>query len=269
MREEKKTNRLFIGASVVTVWPNAFPSEEIIKERNRHITILFLDGQDDNSKNLLKTFPKPESVLSMAGFFSKYIGLPKRSPHLVAMEGEMITGINLENYRNQLLKWSESQGIDFKKPKRPFYPHLTICRKNPDISKWESEQIKIPFYVDEINLYQSMGNSEYEKLKTYSLVPIFEEISHTADIAFTIRGESLQSIFINAQIALSFVCNSFIDFLETNKEISSQDQIIMQLNKIIANVDIEVGSPFKAVSFHGSFTKSENGFYQWEMIVDV
>jgi len=269
MSGEKKTNRLFIGASVVATWPELFPSDEVIKEENRHITILFFGGLDQNSKDILMAFPKPDSILSPVGLFSKYVGLPKRSPHLVAMEGKMIAGTDLENYRNQISKWSEIKKIDFKKPKRPFYPHLTICRKNTNIPKWESEKIKIPFYVDGINLYQSHGNSEYEKLKTYLLIPVFEEIQHTADIAFYVRGESLQSMFINAQMALAFKCPSFLDFLETDVKISSHEQIIMKLNKIVANVDIEIGSPFKAVSFHGFFTKSELGYNQWEMIVDV
>jgi len=268
MRDEKKTNRLFIGASVVAVWPDKFLSNEIIKEENRHFTILFFGGQDQDAKNILMNFPKPESILSPTGVFSNYVGLPKRSPHLVAMEGKIITGMNIEDYRNNISRWSEMQKIDFKKPKRPFYPHLTICRKHPDIFKWESSKIKIPFYIDGINLYQSLGKSEYERLKTYPLVPAFEQIHHTADIAFLIRGESLQSIFINAQIALAFTYPDILDFLKTDVEISSQDQIVMKLNKVISNIDIEVGCPFKAVSFHGSFTQ-QLGYTQWEMIVDV
>ncbi len=268
MRDEKKTNRLFIGASVVAIWPDTFLSNEIIKEENRHLTILFLGGQDQNAKNILMNFPKPKSTLSPIGIFSKYVGLPKRSPHLVALEGEIITGMNIEDYRNNISRWSEMQGIEFKKAKRPFYPHLTICRKHPDIFKWESSIIKIPFYIDGINLYQSLGNSEYEKLKIYPFVPAFEQIHHTADIAFLIRGESLQNIFINAQIALAFSYPDILGFLETDIEISSQDQVIMELNKIISNIDIKIGSPFKAVSFHGSFTQ-QLGYTQWEMIVDV
>jgi hypothetical protein len=40
------------------------------------------------------------------------------------------------------------------------------------------------------------------------------------------------------------------------------------LNEAIARVDEQMGTPFKAVSFHGDI-QEEEGVLKWEMIVDV
>ena len=42
----------------------------------------------------------------------------------------------------------------------------------------------------------------------------------------------------------------------------------MELNNLVMAVDQDIGSPIKAVSFHGEIEKKEN-YLQWEMIIDV
>jgi SHS2 domain-containing protein len=98
----------------------------------------------------------------------------------------------------------------------------------------------------------------------------FEEKEHTADIAFIIRGENFNELYHNAQIALCFYHNKIFPYLQLNqKEKTNIDEVIISLNEIITIIDREIGSPFKAVSFHSNITTSKQNLLQWEMIVDV
>jgi RNA 2',3'-cyclic 3'-phosphodiesterase len=269
MNDIEKSYRLFIGIDFVAKWPEQFPDIDIIKEENRHLTLLFLGNKKEKVKEKLLEFPKPGDTLSSSGIFDKYVGIPKKNSRLIALEGHLINGINLEEYRYNIIDWFKHHQIEYEEYKRSFYPHLTICRKNFTLSKWEKQIVKVPFYLKGVHLYQSHQNSEYIKLKSYLFTPIFTQVEHTADIAFLIRGKDLQSLYINAQIALEFQFENFLNFLDLTTKIISKEQLVMALNTIVSNLDIEIGSPLKAISFHGKFQEKKTGYFEWEMIIDV
>ena len=54
--------------------------------------------------------------------------------------------------------------------------------------EWLDHFTPLPFFVKAIHLYQSLGNLQYQSLWESPLLSPFEELEHTADIAFLIRG---------------------------------------------------------------------------------
>lgn len=96
----------------------------------------------------------------------------------------------------------------------------------------------------------------------------FEEIEHTADIAFIVRGQSMQEIGAHAQQAL---CEKFPELTVYKQPFSDNitlDDIIIGLNEMITRADIAEGCGLKAISFHGDVHR-ENEILTWEMILDV
>ena len=106
-------------------------------------------------------------------------------------------------------------------------------------------------------------------LKGFPTFPPFVEIEHQADIAFHIYGESIYELNLYAQIALAFECPDLIPFLDPQDNRRTLEEVMMGLNEIVTHADREIGTPFKAVSFHGEIEKKEDGTMNWEMIVDV
>jgi hypothetical protein len=96
----------------------------------------------------------------------------------------------------------------------------------------------------------------------------FEEIDHIADIAFKVRGETLEQIHYHALIALSFHEPQLLPFIPQERTSPDLDSIIIHLNDLVTRVDIEEGCAFKAVSFHGN-VDDRKGYLEWEMIIDV
>lgn len=104
---------------------------------------------------------------------------------------------------------------------------------------------------------------------TYPFIPAFEEIEHTADIAFQIHGETTAQLFLHGAAALAFHMPEYLNYLAPAASFSSIDEVIIGLNKAISRADTAVGCPFKAVSLHGEISKQKDGTLVWEMIVDV
>lgn len=96
----------------------------------------------------------------------------------------------------------------------------------------------------------------------------FEEIDHIADLAFTVRGETLEQLHYHALIALTFYEPQLLPFVSQERASADLDTIIIHLNDLVTKVDVEDGCAFKAVSFHGEVI-DRKGFFEWEMIVDV
>lgn len=68
-------------------------------------------------------------------------------------------------------------------------------------------------------------------------------------------------------MALAFECPELVPYLDSEGEVGSLEEVIMKLNEIVTHGDREIGTPFKAVSFHGDVKEEE--ILTWEMIVDV
>ena len=111
-----------------------------------------------------------------------------------------------------------------------------------------------------------MGDLKYEPIWSYPLLKPFEEIDHTADLAFLIRGENLQQLYQNAHLALSFSHPPFIKYIKEDP-LENLDSVIRTLNRSLKELDQEEGAPFKAVSYHGSISVQDT--LLWEMIIDV
>ena len=165
-----------------------------------------------------------------------------------------------------LSDWLKAMGYPIDE--RPFFPHITIARAPFDIKDWLAHFDPLPFFVKAIHLYQSLGNLHYQSIWESPLIPPFEEFEHTADIAFLVRGNTPQELHLNAQIALAFKFPPLVNFLSTILQ-DSLDEIIISLNEIVAKADMELGCPFKAISFHGKIIKDPYQILHWEMIVDV
>lgn len=261
--EEK---RLFFGAEVSAVWPEKLPPARIIEEASRHITLAFLGNTSlPDLLERLREFPKPPFRIGLSGKCDKFIFLPDKH-HARVIAGE-ISWLSSEDqfgaFRETFAEW-----LGLEKEKRKFIPHLTIARTPFDVEQWSEIACQIPFFVSAIHLYESMGNLTYIPRWTYSFFPPFEEIEHTADIAFRIRGEDLSDIFLHAQLALAFKSPSLVAYISAEKQPQSLDEIIMALNQIVSISDLELGSPFKAVSYHGKLVSKDN-LLEWTMIVDV
>lgn len=255
--------RLFFGAEIIGMWPKEYPPGRILEENHRHITLAFL-GTTSVEKLLASPFPKPVFTLGPAGFSDHLVFLN----HVVAAFIEWLDPKDpLAAYHQTLNAWLKNNG--YKTDERPFLPHATIARSPGDRASWEKMEWKIPLYAGAVHIYESLGNSVYKPIWTHPLVPPFEEIEHTADIAFVVRGLSLKQLFLNAQLALAFKFPSLLTELIKDRDPGSLDDIVIGLNDLIAILDCKDGCPFKAVSFHGTIMKRPDNLLEWKMIVDV
>jgi 2'-5' RNA ligase len=264
MKDEK---RLFFAAEIVVAWPREFPSGRILDEENRHFTLAFL-GSTSLAQLLekMKAMPTPSFHVGIGGYSTRWVFLPsEQQPRVAAVEVEVSD--DLVVYQKTLADWLKQQGY-LQKERRPFFPHITVARGSFDIEEWKKVPCSIPFYICSITLMESLGNSNYRPIWKHPLIPPFEEIEHTADIAFLIRGKNIQELWLHAQLALAFKFPPLIPFLAQEKEFNSLDTVIAALNGLVARADVEIGIPFKAVSYHDEMAYHSNHL-EWKMIVDV
>ncbi|CCB91308.1 putative uncharacterized protein [Waddlia chondrophila 2032/99] len=120
-----------------------------------------------------------------------------------------------------------------------------------------------PFSAHTVHLFEDEAS-----IWSLSFPPAFEEIDHTADIAFAVKGEDLEQLHYHALVALAFYEPQMIPFIPIPRSSADLDTIIIHLNSLITKIDTESGCAFKAVSFHGRI-KEMQGFLQWEMMIDV
>jgi len=121
----------------------------------------------------------------------------------------------------------------------------------------------------DLTLYESVGNLTYKPIWSHPIAAPFEEFDHTADIAFTVRGETMAQLLLHAATALAFRVPALLPLLPTLPPAVTLEDSVAALNTIIATVDAASGCPLKAVSYHGDITTDADGVLSWEMIVDV
>lgn len=264
--------RLFFGIEAHAPWPSEYPRGRIIDSTHRHMTLAFLGNVDDNKVfNLLSELPRPTFKVGMTGTFDHPLFLPSlpRPPRVVAWHVQLEnTSESLQNYQQTIVSFLQQN--DFEIDSRPFLPHVTISRAPFYPREWKHAFVQLPCFFKNIILYESIGHLQYEPRWSHALITPFEEIEHTADIAFRIYGESVQQLFRHAQTALAFRFPQLITYFpEGTPEMQTVYDIVFALNEIVCKADAEMGCPFKAVSFHGDLHQEPEGTLSWEMIVDV
>lgn len=268
MKNENE-KRLFFGAEVTAPWPETYPPGRIIEVPFRHITLAFLGNCSLPSlQSILPTSPKPDFKIGPAGKSDRLLFLPKHHPRVVAMHIEWLQNQEqLNRFQKNLLAWLEKEG--YKVDKRELLSHVTLARSPFDPQIWGASFTELPLYIKAIHLYESVGELRYLSRWEYPFTPPFVEIEHTADIAFHIRGHTLHELYLHAALALCFKYPSMTAYFSNIDLLHSFEDIVAALNALIAKVDVEIGSPLKAVSYHGEVKKNAEGLMEWEMIVDV
>lgn len=258
MNEDEK--RLFFGFSIEEPWPYKYPKGRIIDENSRHLTLAFLGNVSFSSlEKALVQFPEPHFQLGPCGICDQLLFLTRVvAQHVTWFEG----GKQLATFQITVLDWLESLG--YSVDRRPFLPHITLARAPFDQKEWEKWFEPLPCMVTGIHLYESIGNLTYKSIWEIPFTRPFVEIEHTADIAFHVRGKNPAEFYLNAALALSFKFPPFLSFIEKGP-VGDLNQVVKELNRMIAQCDLSTGCPFKAVSYHTKLTPE----LDWEMIVDV
>lgn len=271
MPQKPPLKRLFFGMEIAAPWPEKFPHGRILQENCRHLTLAFLGNVDyPPLEQQLHDLPLPPFKVGLVGKFDQCLFLPHRHPRVVAWKGHWYEDSSpITAYQRELLQWLQMRGLAHNEPEREWLPHITICRQPKQLKEWESHFRELPFTTSTIHLYESVGNLNYVPLWSHHLKPPFEEIEHTADIAFLIHGETLNHVHRHAQIALTFRFPKLLGYLHTPEDLPSLDAVIGELNNLIQVADSNGGCPFKAVCYHGELIEEGDGTFTWEMIVDV
>lgn len=233
------------------------------------MTFAFL-GQTDypSLMNKVSSLPHPPFKVGLPGQFDQCLFLPVKHPHVAAWNMNWLGEEPLlKAYHQDFIRWLKNEGFS-PAEKGEFTSHATLSRSPFSIKQWEKTFFKLPFFIKNLILYESLGYSNYSNCWSLPCLPPFEEIEHTADIAFLIHGENLAQLHRNAQIALAFKFPLILEFFCFHNEFKNLDEIIISLNAVAAKADEAFNCPFKAISFHGEIKEHENCL-SWEMIVDV
>ena len=263
-----ENKRLFFGFEVFSPWPESMPSGRVLLEPDRHLTVAFIgDSNLHEMIDRLAAFPPLPFQIGLCGVFDRPLFLPQRSPNVVAWHVQWLEKEDLFlQFQKHLVEWLKENGLPLSEHGGEFLSHVTIARKPFAIHEWKEVFEKRPLFIRNLHLCESLGSLRYKVCWSYPLLAPFEEKEHTADIAFTIRGACLKDLHLHAQLALSFHFPPLIDYFSF-QDVKSLDEIIQSLNATIGKADQELGSPFKAVSYHGNIVNNE--IMEWEMIVDV
>jgi len=245
------TKRLFLGFEVDAPWPASYPAGRLIEPAMRHMTIAYLGSRQIDTS----AAPLPPFRVGPVGFFDKVASIKSVLAWHVRWQSD-----GIEHYIEEVRRWLEMDKGDF-------LPHVTVCRGEFSASEWKRAFSPLPMVVGALHLYESLGYSQYRAVWSHTFAPPFEEIDHTADVAYRVRAESIEELERNAQIALAFEFPPLLPYLKEAKGGSVGD-MVGRLGELVRRVDSEIGAPFKAVSFHGDIRENE-GLLEWEMIIDV
>lgn len=271
MKSSKDLNnaikRVFFALEVEAPWPERLPSGRILKEENRHMTVAFLGNVDFlHLQQHIASLPLPPFPTAPCGICDKFLFLPKKHPRVVAGNIRWLSQVSFDGYLSQLNAWLSA--YDYPVEARAFLPHVTMARSPFNQEEWEKMFSPFPILAKGLHLYATVECLEYQPLWSYPFPLPFEEIEHTADIAFRVQAATMQELFLHAQMALAFKFPPLLAYFREVTEAEDLDTLIMGLNQVIARADCEIGCPFKAISFHGTVSE-HNTLLQWEMIVDV
>ncbi|CRX39433.1 2'-5' RNA ligase family protein [Estrella lausannensis] len=264
--------RLFLGLETSGPWPAKMPNGRIIPENGRHATLVFLGlVQGERLKELVGMTPPPPWPVGLGALATAPLLLPPEKPRCLSWELELLENREqLFAYQESLLSLFCAEGFVTPREKsRHFLPHVTLARAPFDSSSWIKGFTKQFITLGSLHLYESLGGSTYTPLHSWPVIAPAQEMNHTADLAFYIRGQSIQSLTLHAFMALTGVHPPLVRYMPPWSEVESLDDLIACINHSVSRMDIEEGSPFKAVSYHGELKTLGNGVFEWEMIVDV
>lgn len=261
MKEKTPHNikRLFFGFEVHGSLDLRHLKGRMLLPEDHHTTLAFLGSIDIES---IQDIPLPPWKIGPAATATHPLFLPR----CIALAFELQeSSKEFLTYQETLASFLVHAGL--LKKKDHFLPHVTLCRPPFNRQEW-SDFTKIPLSIGSLHLYESLGQSRYKKIWTHPIELPYEEIPHTADIAFIIRGESLQALALHAYLALASKAPALLKFnFDFNNQ--SHEDLIASLNATLTKLDIEEGSPLKAVSYHGDIHTTSDGLLKWEMIIDV
>ena len=211
MNDEIK--RVFFGIEVHAPWPSKLPQGRLLDESHRHLTLAFLGNVSYSPlSSILESFPKPPLLIGPVGQFDTFLLLPPRRPNVVAWHTVWLDqNTPLIAFQKRLADWLRQ--FNYSVDEREWLPHVTLCRQPFNPRAWEKFFVPLPFYAGSIHLYESVGNLNYIPVWSWPIQSPFEEIEHTADMAFIVRGETLQQLYYNAFTALAFKASPFLEFL--------------------------------------------------------
>lgn len=265
--------RLFFGLEVEAPWPAKLPAGRLLDEKHRHATLAFLGNVNFSKLNrCLESFPKLPFQVGLSGKFCKCLFLPTHHPHVVAWQADWMENLEkqqMTDFQRKLVDWLKAESFHPDDKHAEWLPHITMARTPFDHKQWEDSFTELPFISRYLHLYESTGNLHYEPKWTHTFLAPFQEIEHTADIAFNVRGENIEQLFKNAFIALAFHYPQALAYYEVPQELNHLDDLIRGLNALITKIDGEIGIPLKAVSYHGDINQGPTNALEWEMIVDV
>ncbi|MGK5595365.1 MAG: hypothetical protein ACSNEK_08415 [Parachlamydiaceae bacterium] len=266
---EQTTKRLFIGFEIDALWPENLPSARIIPPNSRHFTLSFLGNQPLNLiLPYLQQMPKPSFKIGRTGYFNSCLFLPDNHANVVAWQGHWLDNEQeILNYEVLLHQWLNEIGLHIQR-RDHWLCHATIARKPLHMKAWLASFRKLPFFISHLHLYESLPELNYRPLWSHPFLPPFEEIEHTADLAYKIKGMTINELFSHAYCALSWRFPELLDFLPQSIILKNLDDLIILLNESITQADCKTYCPYKAISFHGSILERPN-YLEWEMIVDV
>ena len=269
MDEESQYKRLFFAFEVQAPWPEQLPKGRLLREQDRHLTFAFLGHTDFSSlQPMLQAIPLPPFKVGLTGKFDKIVFLPKRHPRVVAWHLSLDGFDVLPAYRNMFITWLQEQGFT-PDDRQELTLHVTLCRAPFQFDAWRGAFHPLPCFLKSLHLYESIGQLHYQPVWSHPMLLPFEELDHTADIAFKIRGETVTQLFFHALSALAFKSPEMIKYNQNTGELATIDEVVIRLNQVVAKADAAVGCPFKAVSFHGEIVQEPDNILTWEMIVDV
>ncbi len=258
--------RLFFALKTKAPWPKSWPEGRVIEEEFRHDTLAFLKSSSfEEIEKILPTFPKPPFRVAPSGRFVSCKLLPEKTPRVVSWEVDWFEKAVLD-FREEIASWLKNGKISIDP--RPWFSHVTVCRAPFKKDPWMDAFYPLPFYSSSIHLYESLGYSKYKSLWNFDFDPPFEELQHTADLAFHIYGRNTRQIYVNAFTALCFDAPELTPYF-VDQEVESVEEVVMLLNDAVHELDRHIGCPFKAVSFHGEICELGPNLFKWEMIVDV
>lgn len=256
--------RLFFALTIETPWPEEFPEGRVLREENRHVTVAFLGSRDEEVEDLISKVPDFPFSVAPSGVFVDSLFLPEENPKVAAWEIEWLTETE------GIISWQKDleTALGIKRRNKDFLFHLTLCRAPKKLADWQRAFAALPLYCKELHLFESLGNSDYKSLWSQEFLAPFTEISHTADIAYLVRGKNYFDLYVHAALALAFLCPEFLKEIEKEIVLEDLSSVITALNRCLARVDAKYGAEFKAVSYGGIVEEKEN-YLEWEMIVDV
>lgn len=263
---EENHPRLFFALKSEAPWPKSWPEGRVVEEQFRHDTLAFLKSSSlEEIEKILPSFPTPPFQIAPSGRFVSCKLLPEKDPRVVAYKVDWFE-TEVSEFREKLALWLKEAGISIDP--RPWLSHVTVCRTPFEQDPWVETFHSLPFFSSSVHLYESLGHSKYKSLWSHSFHVPFEEIEHTADLAFRIYGKDLRQLYVNAFTALSFEAQELTPYF-IDQEVISVEEIVMLLNDAVHELDRQIGCPFKAVSFHGGVSELGPNLLKWEMIVDV